>query len=72
MDWLYDRLLVRPFIWLADVNQSDLVDSVYDGLVWLATLCYRSLSLTETGNLRWYAAWVAGGSVVFIAIALFL
>ena len=62
MDWLYDRLFVRPVVWIARVNKADLVDSIYDGLASLAVLCYRALSLTETGKLRWYAAWIAGGS----------
>jgi hypothetical protein len=35
-------------------------------------LCYRALSLTETGKLRWYAAWIAGGSAIFVAIVMFL
>jgi NADH-quinone oxidoreductase subunit L len=72
MDWLYDRLLVRPIVWLARANQGDLIDSIYDGFARLAQLCYRLLSLTETGKLRWYAAWIAGGTALFIAIVLFL
>jgi len=72
MDWLYDRVFVRPIVWLATVNKSDVIDSIYDGLARLTTLCYRALSLTETGKLRWYAAWIAGGSIVVIAIVMVL
>jgi len=72
MDWLYDRLFVRPVVWIATANKGDVIDSIYDGLARLATLCYRVLSLTETGKLRWYAAWIAGGSVVMVAIVVFL
>jgi len=54
------------------VNQADFVDSIYHGLARLATLCYRVLSSTETGKLRWYAAWIAGGSIVVIAIVMVL
>ena len=72
MDWLYDRLFVRPVVWIARVNKADVVDSIYDGLASLATLCYRALSLTETGKLRWYAAWIAGGSAHLVAIVMFL
>jgi hypothetical protein len=35
-------------------------------------LAWRILSRTETGRLRWYAAGIAAGSVVFIAVVLFL
>ncbi len=72
MDWLYDRLFVRPVVWIARVNKADVVDSIYDGLASLTTVCYRVLSLTETGKLRWYAAWIAGGAVAFVAIVMFL
>ena len=72
MDWLYDRLFVRPVVWIARVNKADVVDSIYVGLANLATYCYRALSLTETGKLRWYAAWIAGGAVAFVAIVMFL
>ena len=72
MDWLYDRVFVRPVEWLARVNRNDIVDSIYDGLAALARLGWRGLSLTETGNLRWYAAGIAAGTVIFVAIAMFL
>jgi NADH-quinone oxidoreductase subunit L len=72
MDWLYDQLFVRPVVWIARVNKADVVDSIYAGLANLATVCYRVLSLTETGKLRWYAACIAGGTVAFVAIVMFL
>jgi NADH-quinone oxidoreductase subunit L len=72
MDWLYDRLFVRPVVWIARVNKADVIDSIYVGLASVATFCYRVLSLTETGKLRWYAAWIAGGTVAFVAIVMFL
>ena len=31
-DWLYDRALVRPFLWIARIDQSDFIDSFYTGL----------------------------------------
>ena len=70
-------LALRPalraaVVWIARVNKADVVDSIYDGLASLATFCYRVLSLTETGRLRWYAAWIAGGTVAFVAIVMFL
>jgi len=72
MDWLYDRLFVRPVVWIARVNKADVVDSISVCLANLATYCYRALSLTETGKLRWYALWIAGGAGAFVAIVMFL
>ena len=72
MDWIYDRVFVRPFEWFACFNRDDFLDSIYDGIAALAALCWRGLSLTETGNLRWYAAAIAAGTVLFVAMAMFL
>jgi NADH-quinone oxidoreductase subunit L len=72
MDWVYDRVFVRPLKWLAFANRGDFLDLIYDGIARLASLGWRGLSLTETGNLRWYAAGIAAGTVVFLAIAIFI
>ena len=72
MDWLNDRLFVRPVQWLARANKADVVDSVYDGMVNAVTAGYRALSRTESGRLRWYAAWIAGGAAMFVAVVMFL
>lgn len=69
-DRVYDRLLVRPFLWLAQVNQTDLVDRTYEGIAWLSRLGHQGLHLVQTGQVRWYAAVLAAGSVTVIAIAI--
>jgi NADH-quinone oxidoreductase subunit L len=71
-DWIYEKLVVQPFVWVSQINKSDCVDSFYSGIARLADLLYRGLSGTETGRVRWYAAAMAGGSVVFVAVVLFL
>lgn len=70
-DWVYNKLLVQPFVWVSQANKSDFVDSFYSGIARLADLLNRGLSATETGRVRWYAAAMAGGSVVFLAVVLF-
>jgi NADH-quinone oxidoreductase subunit L len=72
MDWLYDMLFVRPLVWFARVDKEDFVDSFYDGAARASVLSYGALSSTETGRVRWYAAGIALGTVIFVAIALFL
>ncbi|MEX2264169.1 MAG: NADH-quinone oxidoreductase subunit L [Bryobacteraceae bacterium] len=71
-DWLYDRVFVRPVVWLADAGKRDFIDSISSGLADLSAAANRALSDTQTGQLRWYAAGIAAGSLVFVAIALFL
>ena len=72
MDWLYDRLFVKPLVWFARIDKGDFIDGFYTGVARMNELAWRILSRTETGRLRWYAAGIAAGSVVFIAVVLFL
>jgi NADH-quinone oxidoreductase subunit L len=72
MDWLYERLFVRPLVWFARIDKSDFIDGFYTGVAWLNEFAWGVLRRTENGKLRWYAAGIAGGSVVFIAVVLFL
>ena len=71
-DWIYDKAFVQPFIWAAEINKSDFIDAFYTGVARLTELFYRGLSQTETGRVRWYAMGMAAGSVLFIAMVLFL
>jgi len=71
-DWIYDRIFVRPVVWISNVNKNDIVDSFYDGIAAATELAYRALSRLQTGRMRWYAAGIAAGSALFIAIAIFL
>jgi len=70
-DWLYDRVLVRPFLWVARNDQSDFIDSFYSGMALLSRTAYRQLSASETGRIRRYAAGITAGSIVLIAILVF-
>jgi len=72
MDWLYERVFVRPIIWIARVDKQDFVDNIYTGMALLTEFCYRGVRKTETGRIRWYAAGIAAGSIIFVAIVLFL
>jgi len=67
-DWLYDKLLVQPFEWFARVNVRDGIDlailTVPAGLRALNGALVR----TQTGRIRWYAAGMAGGALLVIAM----
>jgi NADH-quinone oxidoreductase subunit L len=71
-DWLYDRLLVRPYVWLARIDRDDIVDLFFDGAAWFNRLGYRALSFSQTGHIRWYAAGMAIGAAVYIGMVVFL
>jgi NADH-quinone oxidoreductase subunit L len=70
-DWIYDRLFVRPFVWLSRIARKDPVDGAMDlvpttlgGLSVLATA-------TQNGNLRWYAAVAGAGLCLLIGLVAF-
>jgi NADH-quinone oxidoreductase subunit L len=71
-DWLYDRLLVWPYLDLANGLHSDVIDLFYRGLSWLTRAFSRALSLTQTGMVRWYALGILLGAVVIIFLAVVL
>jgi NADH-quinone oxidoreductase subunit L len=69
-DWLYDRLIVRPYVFLANINRDDFIDSFYRALAWLATLGNRVMSATESGRVRNYATGMLLGAVLLVVILL--
>jgi NADH-quinone oxidoreductase subunit L len=71
-DWLYEKTLVQPYVWISNINRDDIIDSFYNAIAWLARLCNAGLSETETGQVRLYAAVIAAGAVIAIALAVFL
>ena len=70
-DALYDRIIVRPFLWIAEINKQDIIDHGYTGVANFNRALSRWLSKTQTGNIRWYAMGIALGAVVFFAIVIF-
>jgi NADH-quinone oxidoreductase subunit L len=71
-DWLYEHLLVLPWLTLARINRADVVDRLYGLIARASQLANSWLSLTENGRLRRYAGWIAAGSLGAIAIAMFI
>jgi NADH-quinone oxidoreductase subunit L len=69
-DWLYDKLLVRPFMAITTWNRNDIVDSIYTGLAGATELGNRALSATQTGRVRNYAAGIVLGAVIMAIIIL--
>ena len=72
MDWLYDRLFVRPIKWLAVVNINDVVDCIYNGVAAFCRLMYEIVVLTQTGRLRWYAVGMVFGGVMILGVGAYL
>ncbi len=71
-DWLYSKLFVGPYVWLARLNRGDFVDAVYAGLAQMSRATNRLLSLTVNGNVRWYVGAIGIGAVVVVGLVLIL
>ncbi|WP_277052700.1 NADH-quinone oxidoreductase subunit L [Zestomonas thermotolerans] len=66
-DWLYDKLFVKPYLLLCRLLGCDPIDRTIGVIPRLARGGHHAMSLTETGNLRWYAASIVGGTVLLLA-----
>jgi NADH-quinone oxidoreductase subunit L len=71
-DWLYERLFVRPMIWLARVNRADFLDLAPRAIGWASLVGHRFLARTQTGRVRWYAACLAAGAIALVAALVWL
>ena len=71
-DRLYDALLVKPYVALANINKKDIVDAFYHGVTQLAQWLHFQVSHTQTGNVRWYAGAMVFGLTLIISAGVFL
>ena len=67
-DWLYERIAVRPYRWLASTDREDVIGLIYRLMGWIVTQLHRAFALTQTGRLRWYAASITVGAIVIVGV----
>jgi len=67
-DRVYETLIVGPFLRITHINRDDVIDLFYDFAAIVTQGLHRSLSLTQTGNLRQYAFGIALGAIVTLGI----
>jgi NADH-quinone oxidoreductase subunit L len=71
-DYLYDLLLVKPYLFLSAINRNDIVNKLYDGIAALNLYTNRMLSKTESGRTRWYIAGIVIGAIVSFTLMIWL
>lgn len=69
-DWLYDKLFVKPYLLLCRLLGRDPIDKTLGLIPLLARGGNAATSRSETGQLRWYSASLAGGAVLVLVIVL--
>ncbi|NQD92131.1 NADH-quinone oxidoreductase subunit L [Pseudomonas sp. CrR25] len=67
-DWLYERLFVKPYLWLCRLLGRDPFDRSIGMLPRLARGLHLLLSRSQTGQLRWYALSLVGGAVLLLGV----
>jgi NADH-quinone oxidoreductase subunit L len=71
MDWLYDRIIVAPYVGLARLNKNDFIDSLYNGTAHLTLFLHGLVTDTQTGQLRWYTVTMGAGLLLLLLIGVF-
>jgi len=71
-DWLYDKLFVQPYLLICRLLGRDPIDQSIGLVPRLARGGNAVLARAQTGQVRWYAASIAGGAVLVLAVLLFL
>jgi NADH-quinone oxidoreductase subunit L len=67
-DKLYDALVTKPFVGLARVGRGDVVDLLPRVIAYLVSGGNAVVRRTQVGRLRWYAAGIAAGAVIVLAL----
>lgn len=67
-DWLYQRLFVIPFVTVSRSLRLDPINTAFNFIPKGVQALHHQTSLSQTGNLRWYAATIFGGVVILLAV----
>ncbi len=70
-DRIYQTFLITPFVWISRINKDDFIDLAYSGIAWYNRLFHTALSRSQAGKVRWYAAGIVLGTIIFIAVAVY-
>jgi NADH-quinone oxidoreductase subunit L len=67
-DWLYDKVFVKPYLFVAWVLKRDPLDGLMSLPALFSRLANKGLVVSENGYLRWYVASMSVGAVVVLAL----
>jgi NADH-quinone oxidoreductase subunit L len=71
-DWLYDKVFVQTYLSIARLLQRDPLNAMMNTPAILARWGGRGLTLSENGQIRWYAASMSLGAVIVVALLIFV
>ena len=70
IDWLYDRIFVRPYYRLSGIMVNEPIDAIYGLIVAINQTFNHWLAESQTGRMRWYIASMVFGLILVLTLAL--
>ncbi|MGB2042003.1 MAG: NADH-quinone oxidoreductase subunit L [Porticoccaceae bacterium] len=70
IDWLYDRVFVRPYYRLSGIMVNEPIDAIYGLIVAINQTFNHWLAESQTGRMRWYIASMVFGLILVLTLAL--
>jgi NADH-quinone oxidoreductase subunit L len=70
IDWLYDRVFVRPYYLLSGLMKNEPIDAIYGLIVAVNQTFNHWLAEAQTGQMRWYILSMVFGLIVLLTLAL--
>jgi NADH-quinone oxidoreductase subunit L len=71
-DLLYNTIIVRPIVFLSQIDKNDFIDKFYNSIAALTVLLNKILSAAQNGMVRRYAIALAIGAIITLTIILYL
>ncbi|WP_212744514.1 NADH-quinone oxidoreductase subunit L [Thalassotalea litorea] len=65
-DSTYNALVVKPFVWLANINRKDVIDLLVQLISWNTFTWHSAMKAAQSGRLRWYAATLGLGTALLL------
>lgn len=69
-DLVYNSLVVKPLVWLSEVNKRDILDYLSITISHLTVFFNRGLVVTQNGNIRWYMTLIAVGAILTLTLSI--
>ncbi|MDA8735381.1 NADH-quinone oxidoreductase subunit L [Porticoccaceae bacterium] len=70
IDWLYDRIFVRPYYRLSGIMVNEPIDAIYGLILAINQTFNHWLAESQTGRMRWYIASMVFGLILVLTLAL--
>jgi NADH-quinone oxidoreductase subunit L len=67
-DKLYEFLVIRPVVWLSEIDRMDFVDLLNKSTAFGTEYFNLLISRTQNGRLRWYVLFLTAGLVILLAL----